>query len=152
MIMFIICAAASFSWLLTSQGIPQSVASWLTSVTPEPWMFLLAVNLMLLVVGCFMEPNSAILVLAPLFLPVVQKMGIDPIHFGIIMIVNLELGMLTPPLGLNLFVSAGMTKLPLERVVRATIPFMLSMLAFLLVITFVPTISTILPEMLSGPK
>ena len=152
MIMFIICAAAAFSWFLTSQSIPQDVAAWLTSVTPQPWMFLLAVNLMLLVVGCFMEPNSAILVLAPLFLPVVQKMGIDPIHFGIIMIVNLELGMLTPPLGLNLFVSAGMTGYPLERVVKATIPFMLSMLVFLLVITFVPTISTILPELLSNTK
>ena len=152
MIMFIICAASAFSWFLTSQSIPQGVASWLTSVTPEPWMFLLAVNLMLLVVGCFMEPNSAILVLAPLFLPVVQKMGIDPIHFGIIMIVNLELGMLTPPLGLNLFVSAGMTGFTLERVVKATIPFMLSMLVFLLVITFVPTISTFLPELLSNTK
>jgi len=149
MIMFIICAAAAFSWFLTSQSIPQNIAGWLTSVTPQPWMFLLAVNFMLLIVGCFMEPNSAILVLAPLFLPVVQKMGIDPIHFGIIMIVNLELGMLTPPLGLNLFVSAGMTGYPLERVVRSTLPFMLSMLVFLLVITFVPSISTILPQVLS---
>lgn len=152
MIMFIICAAAAFSWFLTSQGIPQNVASWMASVTPEPWMFLLAVNLMLLVVGCFMEPNSAILVLAPLFLPVVQKLGIDPIHFGILMIVNLELGMLTPPLGLNLFVSAGMTGFPLERVVRSTLPFMLSMLAFLLVITFVPSVSTFLPELLSNTR
>lgn len=152
MIMFIICAAAAFSWFLTSQSIPQGVATWLTSVTPQPWMFLLAVNAMLLIVGCFMEPNSAILVLAPLFLPVVQKMGIDPIHFGIIMIVNLELGMLTPPLGLNLFVSAGMTGFPLERVVKSVIPFMLSMLVFLLVITFVPTVSTILPAMLSNTR
>jgi C4-dicarboxylate transporter DctM subunit len=152
MIMFIICAAAAFSWFLTSQGIPQSVASWMSAAMPQPWMFLLAVNIMLLIVGCFMEPNSAILVLAPLFLPVVQRMGIDPIHFGIVMIVNLELGMLTPPLGLNLFVSAGMTGIPLERVVRSTLPFMLSMLAFLLVITYVPAVSTFLPEFLGNLK
>jgi C4-dicarboxylate transporter DctM subunit len=150
MIMFIIIAAAAFAWYLTSQQIPQSVAAWLTGIAPEPWMFLLAVNVLLLIVGCFMEPNSAILVLAPLFLPVVNHFGIDPIHFGIIMIVNLELGMLTPPLGLNLFVSAGMTKFPLERVVKATLPFMLSMLAGLLVITYVPAISTWLPNVLSA--
>jgi C4-dicarboxylate transporter DctM subunit len=115
----------------------------------QPWMFLLAVNVLLLVIGCFMEPNSAILVLAPLFFPVVQALGIDPIHFGIIMIVNLELGMITPPLGLNLFVSAGQTRWPLERVVRATTPFMLSMLAYVLVVTYVPKLSTFLPELLS---
>jgi C4-dicarboxylate transporter DctM subunit len=112
-------------------------------------MFLLAVNFLLLIVGCFMEPNSAILVLAPLFFPVVQRLGIDPIHFGIIVIVNLELGMLTPPLGLNLFVSAGMTRWPLDRVVRATVPFMVSMTLYLIVVTYVPKLSLFLPELLS---
>jgi C4-dicarboxylate transporter DctM subunit len=150
MIMFIITAAAAFSWFLTSQQIPQGVASWMSAAISEPWMFLLAVNVLLLVVGCFMEPNSAILVLAPLFFPVVQKLGIDPIHFGIVMIVNLELGMLTPPLGLNLFVSSGMTKLPLERVVRACVPFIVSMVAYLLFVTYVPKVSTFLPQLLSN--
>jgi C4-dicarboxylate transporter DctM subunit len=150
MIMFIITAAAAFSWLLTAQQIPQGVASWMNETFTQPWMFLLAVNVLLLVVGCFMEPNSAILVLAPLFFPVVQTLGIDPIHFGILMIVNLELGMLTPPLGLNLFVSAGMTGWKLERVVKASVPFMISMLAYLVVITYVPRISTFLPQLLAG--
>jgi C4-dicarboxylate transporter DctM subunit len=150
MIMFIITAAAAFSWLLTSQQIPQGVASWMNQTFTQPWMFLLAVNVLLLVVGCFMEPNSAILVLAPLFFPVVQALGIDPIHFGIVMIVNLELGMLTPPLGLNLFVSAGMTGWKLERVVKASVPFMVSMLVYLLVVTYVPKLSTFLPTLLSS--
>lgn len=152
MIMFIITAAAAFSWFLTSQQIPQDVAGWLANTMREPWAFLLAVNLLLLVVGCFMEPNSAILVLAPLLFPVVKTLGIDPIHFGIVMIVNLELGMLTPPLGLNLFVASGMTKLPLDRVVRATFPFMASMLLYLLFVTFVPKVSTFLPQLLGSAR
>jgi C4-dicarboxylate transporter DctM subunit len=150
MIMFIITAASAFSWFLTSQQIPQTVAAWMGATFTQPWMFLLAVNVLLLVVGCFMEPNSAILVLAPLFFPVVQRLGIDPIHFGILVIVNLELGMLTPPLGLNLFVSSGMTGWKLDRVVRATLPFMISMLLYLAVVTYVPTLSTFLPELLSS--
>jgi C4-dicarboxylate transporter DctM subunit len=149
MIMFIITAASAFSWFLTSQQIPQDVATWMGGTFTQPWMFLLAVNVLLLAVGCIMEPNSAILVLAPLFFPVVQRLGIDPIHFGIVVIVNLELGMLTPPLGLNLFVASGMTKLPLDRVVRAAVPFMVSMLVYLIVVTYVPKLSTFLPELLS---
>ncbi len=150
MIMFIIISASAFSWYLTSQGIPQDVAGWIISVAPEPWMFLVAVNVLLLIVGCFMEPNSAILVLAPLFYPIVIKMGIDPIHFGIIMIFNLELGMLTPPLGLNLFVASGMTKFPLGRVVNACIPFIIAMFILLIVYTYIPIFSTWLPELLSA--
>ena len=149
MIMFIILAASAFSWFLTSQGIPQEVAAWIISIAPEPWMFLLAVNILLLIVGCFMEPNSAILVLAPLFYPIAMKMNIDPIHFGIIMIFNLELGMLTPPLGLNLFVASGMTGFPLSRVVKSVIPFIIAMFALLIVYTYFPIFSTWLPNLLS---
>lgn len=150
MIMFIIISASAFSWYLTSQGIPQQVAEWIITVAPEPWMFLVAVNILLLIVGCFMEPNSAILVLAPLFYPIVQKMGINPIHFGIVMIFNLELGMLTPPLGLNLFVSSGMTGFHLSRVVKAAMPFIIAMLILLLVYTYIPIFSTWLPDLLSA--
>jgi len=149
MIMFIILAASAFSWYLTSQSIPQEVAAWIISIAPEPWMFLLAVNVLLLIVGCFMEPNSAILVLAPLFYPIVMKMNIDPIHFGIIMIFNLELGLLTPPLGLNLFVASGMTGFPLSRVVKAVIPFIIAMFTLLIVYTYMPIFSTWLPNLLS---
>jgi C4-dicarboxylate transporter DctM subunit len=149
MIMFIILAASAFSWYLTSQSIPQEVAAWIISVAPEPWMFLLAVNVLLLIVGCFMEPNSAILVLAPLFYPIVMKMNIDPIHFGIIMIFNLELGLLTPPLGLNLFVASGMTGFPLSRVIKAVIPFIIAMFSLLAVYTYLPIFSTWLPNLLS---
>jgi C4-dicarboxylate transporter, DctM subunit len=148
MIMFIIISASAFSWYLTSQGIPQEVAEWIISVAPEPWMFLVAVNVLLLIVGCFMEPNSAILVLAPLFYPIVMKMNINPIHFGIIMIYNLELGMLTPPLGLNLFVSSGMTGFALSRVVKACVPFIIAMFILLIVYTYVPQLSTWLPDLL----
>lgn len=148
MIMFIIISASAFSWYLTSQGIPQQVAEWIISVAPEPWMFLVAVNILLLIVGCFMEPNSAILVLAPLFYPIVMKMDINPIHFGIVMIYNLELGMLTPPLGLNLFVASGMTKFPLSRVVKACVPFIVAMFILLIVYTYVPQLSTWLPDLL----
>ncbi len=150
MIMFIIISASAFSWYLTSQGIPQEVAEWIISVAPEPWMFLVAVNVLLLIVGCFMEPNSAILVLAPLFYPIVMKMNINPIHFGIIMIYNLELGMLTPPLGLNLFVSSGMTGFPLSRIVKSCIPFIIAMFVMLIVYTYIPIFSTWLPDLLSG--
>lgn len=149
MIMFIIISAAAFSWYLTSQGIPQQVAEWIISVAPEPWMFLMAVNVLLLIVGCFMEPNSAILVLAPLFFPIAQQMNIDPIHFGIIMIFNLELGMLTPPLGLNLFVAAGMTGFPLSRIIKAAMPFIIAMLLLLIIYTYIPFFSTWLPNLLS---
>ncbi|MDD2736427.1 MAG: TRAP transporter large permease subunit [Desulfuromonadaceae bacterium] len=152
MIMFIIISANAFSWYLTSESIPQNVAEWIISVAPEPWMFLVAVNVLLLIVGCFMEPNSAILVLAPLFYPIVMKMNINPIHFGIIMIYNLELGMLTPPLGLNLFVASGMTKFPLGRVVKATMPFIIAMFILLFVYTYIPSFSTWLPDLLSGPS
>lgn len=150
MIMFIIISASAFSWYLTSQGIPQEVAEWIISVAPEPWMFLVAVNVLLLIVGCFMEPNSAILVLAPLFYPIVMKLNIDPIHFGIIMIFNLELGLLTPPLGLNLFVASGMTKYPLSRVTKAIIPFLIAMFILLAVYTYIPILSTWLPDLLSA--
>lgn len=151
MIMFIIISASAFSWFLTSQSIPQEIANWIISVAPQPWMFLVAVNILLLIVGTFMEPNSAILVLAPLFYPIVQALGINPIHFGIIMIYNLELGMLTPPLGLNLFVASGMTGFSLGRVVRSVVPFILAMLALLVLYTYVPQISTFLPDLLSKP-
>jgi C4-dicarboxylate transporter DctM subunit len=149
MIMFIIISANAFSWYLTSQTIPQQIATWIVSVAPQPWMFLMAVNFLLLVVGTFMEPNSAILVLAPLFYPIVQAMNINPIHFGIIMVYNLELGLLTPPLGLNLFVSSGMTGFALSRVVRAVIPFIVAMIILLVLFTYVPAISTFLPDLLS---
>lgn len=153
MIMFIIISASAFSWYLTSQGIPQDVAAWIISVAPEPWMFLLAVNVLLLIVGCFMEPNSAILVLAPLFYPIVMKLGINPIHFGIIMIFNLELGLLTPPLGLNLFVASGMTGFPLSRIIKSVIPFLIAMFILLAVYTYIPAFSTWLPDLLSAaPK
>ena len=150
MIMFIIISASAFSWYLTSQGIPQEVATWIISVAPEPWMFLVAVNILLLIVGCFMEPNSAILVLAPLFYPIVMQMNINPIHFGIIMIFNLELGMLTPPLGLNLFVASGMTRFPLSRVVKASMPFIIAMFVLLIFFTYIPFFSTWLPDLLSA--
>ena len=141
MIMFVISASKVFSWYLTYEQIPSTVAGKLLEYAATPFMFLIIVNIILLIVGMIMDSSAAVLILVPLFLPVVLEMGIDPIHFGVIMIVNLAIGMLTPPFGLNLFVASGISKLSLAGVTRGTLPFILVLIAALLVITYVPQIS-----------
>jgi C4-dicarboxylate transporter DctM subunit len=148
MLLYIITNAILFSFLMTSEQIPQSMSQWVVAQHLQPWMFLLMVNLALLAAGQFMEPSSIVLILAPLFLPIAKTMGIDPIHLGIIMVVNMEIGMIHPPVGLNLFVSSHLAKMGLTEVSIATLPWVGVMLIYLGLITYVPIISTWLPHLL----
>ena len=113
-------------------------------------MFLIVVNLVLLVAGNFMEPSAIILIMAPIFFPIAVELGIDPIHFGIIMVVNMEIGLITPPVGLNLFVSSAVTGMPVTKTIKAAMPWLLILLTFLMVITYVPIVSLGLPELLGA--
>ncbi|MNF96393.1 Sialic acid TRAP transporter permease protein SiaT [compost metagenome] len=114
----------------------------------QPWQFLLVVNIVLLVAGAFMEPSAIILILAPILFPIAVQLGIDPIHLGIIMVVNMEIGLITPPVGLNLFVTSAVTGMPLTAVVKAAWPWLMLLLGFLMVITYVPAVSLALPNWL----
>lgn len=148
MVLFIITNAMLFAFILTTEGIPLAIADFIIHHAVTPWVFLLFVNILLYFVGDFMEPSSAILILAPLFLPIVIKLGIDPIHFGVIMTVNMEIGMITPPVGLNLFVASGIANMSLMDVFRGAAPFMVIMLFGLGLITYIPIISLWFPKML----
>ena len=150
MILFIITNAMLFAFILTTEGIPSAIAAFIIKHAVTPWIFLLFVNILLYFVGDFMEPSAAILILAPLFLPIVLKLNIDPIHFGIIMTVNMEIGMITPPVGLNLFVASGISGLSLWDVFKGAAPFMIVMLTALLIITYIPVISLWFPKILYG--
>ncbi|MBK9117364.1 MAG: TRAP transporter large permease subunit [Betaproteobacteria bacterium] len=150
MILYIITNAVLFSFLLTSEQIPQDLSAWINAMGLSPWMFLVVVNILLLVAGNFMEPSSILLITAPLLFPVAMKLGIDPIHFGIIMVVNMEIGMISPPVGLNLYVASGISGLGLTDTTKACLPWILVMLLYLLLITYVPIISTWLPAVLMG--
>jgi len=148
MLLYIITNAILFSFLMTSEQIPQDMSQWVVAQNLQPWMFLLMVNLALLAAGQFMEPTSIVLILAPLFLPIANVMDIDPIHLGIIMVVNMEIGMIHPPVGLNLFVASHLAKQGLTEVSIATLPWVGVMLLYLGLITYVPIISTWLPDLL----
>ena len=140
-ILIIVTAANIYSWLLTTSGIPQSLVSGMEALQLHPWQTLLMVNLGLLLVGSFLEPPAAIMILTPLLLPVVEAAGVSPIHFGIIMAVNLSIGMYAPPFGLNLFASQAIFKQPLASIYRGVVPFVLINFATLMVISYVPVIS-----------
>lgn len=150
MLMFIIANAMLFAHVLTTEQIPQLISQWVLGLGLEPWMFLIVVNLVLLVAGNFMEPSAIILIMAPIFFPIAVELGIDPIHFGIIMVVNMEIGLITPPVGLNLFVSSAVTGMPVTKTIKAAMPWLLILLAFLMVITYVPIVSLGLPELLGA--
>jgi len=148
MLLYIITNAVLFSFLLTSEQVPQDLAAWITDMGLSPWMFLLVVNILLLIAGNFMEPSSILLITVPVLFPVAMKLGIDPIHLGIIMTVNMEIGMITPPVGLNLYVASGIANMGLTEVSKACAPWILVMILFLLVITYVPIITMWLPNLL----
>jgi len=140
-ILIIVATAALFSWILTINGVPQAMTGGLTSLNLPPWGFLMAVNVILLIVGCFLDPPSAIIVLTPLFMPLVRALGIDPIHFGIVMTVNIAIGMFTPPFGLNIFVAQSVLGVPLDTIYRGVLPFAVVQIAALLIITYWPGLS-----------
>ncbi|MEJ2662361.1 MAG: TRAP transporter large permease subunit [Desulfobacteraceae bacterium] len=146
-LLLILSSALTFNWLLTSEEIPKQLAEFIMTHIHSPWLFLLVINCMLLVLGCFMDSVSAVLVLSPLFLETLNGYHIDIVHFGIIMVLNIEVGMLTPPFGLNLFVSMGMTNEPLTVVARGVAPFLLVMLACFMLVTYIPQISLFLPNL-----
>jgi len=148
MLMFIIANAMLFAHVLTTEQLPQQITAMVLEAGLQPWMFLLVVNIVLLVAGAFMEPSAIILILAPILFPIAIQLGIDPIHLGIIMVVNMEIGLITPPVGLNLFVASAVTGMPVTQVIRAVLPWLALMLAFLVLITYVPMISLGLPSLL----
>ena len=152
MLMFIVTNAMLFGHVLTTEQIPQQVAEFIVSLGMPAWGFLVAVNILLLIGGCLMEPSGLLLILAPILFPIAVKLGIDPIHLGIIMVVNMEIGMVTPPVGLNLFVIVGITDMRLLEVVKAALPWLAILMAFLLLVTYVPEISLFLPNLLFGPE
>lgn len=147
-VMLIIAAAALFSFLISRSGLPGEVAAWVTQVFDSPIAFLLAVNVMLLVVGMFVETSAAILVLAPIFTPIAIQYGIDPVHFGLIVVVNLALGMFTPPLGVNLFAACAVARLSVDQLLPWLMRFVLVVLACLIAITYLPWISLGLVDLL----
>lgn len=140
-ILVIVAAAAVFGWVLTTSGVPQALIAWIGGFDLAAWQLLLAVNLLLLLVGCVIDPASAILVLTPLLLPIVTHAGVDPIHFGIIMTVNLSIGMFTPPFGLNLFILQSMFRIPVGELYRGVLPFIAVQCAALACITYIPALS-----------
>ncbi len=150
MLLFIIANAFLFAHVLTTAQIPQAIAEAIVGAGFSQWQFLIVVNIILLIAGNFMEPSAIILILVPILFPIATQLGVDPIHFGIIMVVNMEIGMVTPPVGLNLFVTSGVTGMPVMQVVRAAMPWLSVLLLFLIVITYVPWISLILPNALFG--
>ena len=150
MLMFIVANALLFAHVLTTERIPQAIAESIVQIGMEPWMFLLVVNVLLLIAGNFMEPTGIILILAPILFPIATELGIDPIHLGIIMVVNMEIGMVTPPVGLNLFVTSGVTGMNLMQVTRAALPWLSVLLVFLLMVTYIPDISLALPNYVFG--
>jgi C4-dicarboxylate transporter DctM subunit len=150
MLLYIITNAVLFSFLMTSENIPQAMASWLTGQGLGPIAFLLVVNVLLLVAGNVMEPSSIVLIMAPILFPVALKLGIDPIHFGVLIVVNMEVGMCHPPVGLNLYVASGITKMGISELTMAVMPWLMTMLGFLLLITYVPQVSLWLPNLVYG--
>ena len=150
MLLYIITNAVLFSFLMTSENIPQAMAGWIMDKGFGVVSFLLVVNVLLLLAGNVMEPSSIVLIMAPILFPVAMTLGIDPVHFGIMMVVNMEVGMCHPPVGLNLYVASGITKMGISELTVAVMPWLLTMLAFLMIITYIPQISLWLPNLLYG--
>ena len=148
MLMFIVANALLFAHVLTTERIPQAIAETIVGWGMPAWQFLVVVNILLLIAGMFMEPTGIILILAPILFPIAMQLGIDPVHLGIIMVVNLEIGMVTPPVGLNLFVTAGITRMSIGQVVRAALPWTMVLLLFLVIVTYVPAMTLFLPNLM----
>ena len=146
-IMFIIANAGLFAFLITRAGVPDAIGHWLQEVLRSPAYFLLGVNAALFLIGMFIETSAAIIVLAPILAPVAMHFGIDPVHFGLVMVVNLALGMITPPFGVNLFAACTVARISLDRIIKDLVPFVLVVLCCLMVITYVPAISLTLRDL-----
>jgi TRAP-type C4-dicarboxylate transport system permease large subunit len=145
-VMFIVAAASIFGWMLTATGVTAAIAQWVLAFTKEAWVFLLLANVLMLFVGCFLEPTAAITILVPLLLPIAAQLGIDPVHFGLVMVLNLMIGLLHPPMGMVLFVLARVAKLSVERTTMAILPWLIPLLTSLIILTYVPAIGLWLPR------
>ena len=145
-VLFIVAAASIFGWMLTATGVTTAIASWVLAFTKEPWVFLLIANLLMLFVGCFLEPTAAITILVPILVPICQKLGIDLVHFGLVMVLNLMIGLLHPPMGMVLFVLARVAKLSVERTTMAILPWLVPLLGSLAIITYFPNVVLWLPR------
>jgi tripartite ATP-independent transporter DctM subunit len=147
-VLLVMAASAAFSWVLTVEGVPQALSQAIIGWNLSPWMFLLAVNVLLLLFGIFMEPLPGVMILVPILAPIAASLGVDPTHFAMVVIVNLTLGMITPPVGSLLFVTSVATRVPMHTLLRELPPFLWAHLMVLLLLTFVPVLSTWLPRAL----
>ena len=150
LVMFIIALASGFGYLMAISGLPREIAGWISSISTNPYVILLLINVLLLVVGCFMEAIAAMLILIPVLIPIVQAVGVDLVHFGLIMVFNLMLGLITPPVGILLYICANFAEIRLEEEVKAVIPFLVMGLLVLALITFFPALVLWLPNLLLG--
>ena len=146
-VLFIVAAASIFGWMLTATGVTVAISEWVLGFTRDPWVFLLIANLLMLFVGCFLEPTAAITILVPILVPICQQLGIDLVHFGLVMVLNLMIGLLHPPMGMVLFVLARVAKLSVERTTMAILPWLLPLLLSLAVITYFPRLVLWLPRL-----
>ena len=146
-VLFIVAAASIFGWMLTATGVTSAISSWVLGFTREPWVFLLLANLLMLFVGCFLEPTAAITILVPILVPICQQLGIDLVHFGLVMVLNLMIGLLHPPMGMVLFVLARVAQLSVERTTIAILPWLVPLLGSLIVITYAPSLVLWLPKL-----
>jgi TRAP-type C4-dicarboxylate transport system permease large subunit len=146
-VLFIVASASIFGWMLTATGVTADLAAWVLAFTKEAWVFLLLANLLMLFVGCFLEPTAAITILVPLLLPIAVQLGVDPIHFGLVMVLNLMIGLLHPPMGMVLFVLARVSGLSFERTTIAILPWLVPLLVSLVIITYLPKLVLWLPRM-----
>ena len=144
-VLFIVAAASIFAWILTSNRVPEQFAALLLSASENPFVILILINLILIIVGCFLETVAAITILVPVLLPIAVSVGVDPVHFGVIMVLNLMIGLLTPPIGMVLYVLSRVANVPFERCVSATAPFLVPLVLVLLLVTFVPALTLTLP-------
>jgi len=145
-VLFIVAAASIFGWMLTATGVTAAISEWVLGFTKEPWVFLLLANALMLFVGCFLEPTAAITILVPILVPICQKLGIDLVHFGLVMVLNLMIGLLHPPMGMVLFVLARVAKLSVERTTMAILPWLIPLLGSLVIITYFPKVVLWLPK------
>lgn len=148
LIMFIVGAAKVFGWMLTNLEIPHRLGLYIISITSSPVLFLMTMNVLLLIIGTLVNASAAVIILTPIFLPVAMQLGIDPLFFGVLMVVNLGIGCITPPVGLDLFVASAIAEVPLEKVMKAVLPYLLILIIDLLLFTFFPVIITFLPNMM----
>ena len=146
-VLFIVAAASIFGWMLTATGVTSAISSWVLGFTKEPWVFLLLANALMLFVGCFLEPTAAITILVPILVPICQQLGIDLVHFGLVMVLNLMIGLLHPPMGMVLFVLARVAQLSVERTTMAILPWLIPLLGSLAIITYLPALVLWLPKL-----